>query len=390
MQDGVTSTGYYDMPHPEFLIRTVIRNGSDLLKGGVDIQSFKEDMEERLTRTYRQAYSTLERRRRSIHFREKRSDAEKVRVRIHNIRSALPEPEIEILYTVYENDEQPVLAAEAVKRVDANVDNDDAVLLLGHPLKIKAEPYMKKFEVASPRASKDWLIASVILAVFLALLLIWLLVIVYRQYWRKKQKHSILESISSNSKGNSPSAPRKSPTPSQFVEGGGFTLDRPRPQTNLILETSDPFNEHHQKSGISTENITKGRVRLASYESDERGNKSDGEGMADHSSNNTPDPGKRNKKGGKKREKRRRKGGGLSTSEEEYSDSAFPVKTPENLKVLDDLLEEDLPLPGESGRGNLHPGNPGWAYLPDSPDLNWEETARRVQEEARKYEVIHH
>ena len=43
--------------------------------------------------------------------------------------------------------------------------------------------------------------------------------------------------------------------------------------------------------------------------------------------------GKRNKKGGKKREKRRRKGGGLSTSEEEYSDSAFPVKTPENLKV---------------------------------------------------------
>ena len=35
----------------------------------------------------------------------------------------------------------------------------------------------------------------------------------------------------------------------QFVEGGGFTLDRPRPQTNLILETSDPFNEHHQKSG---------------------------------------------------------------------------------------------------------------------------------------------
>ena len=36
-------------------------------------------------------------------------------------------------------------------------------------------------------------------------------------------------------------------------------------------------------------------------------------------------------------------------------------------QVLDDLLEEDLPLPGESGRGNLHPGNPGWAYLPDSP-----------------------
>ena len=62
-----------------------------------------------------------------------------LRVKIHNIRSALPEPEIEILYTVYEEDTKPVLAEDAVKLVDENVGNDDAVLLLGHPLKIKAE-----------------------------------------------------------------------------------------------------------------------------------------------------------------------------------------------------------------------------------------------------------
>ena len=64
---------------------------------------------------------------------------ENLRVKIHNIRSALPEPEIEILYTVYEEDSKPVLADDAVKLVDENVGNDDAVLLLGHPLKIKAE-----------------------------------------------------------------------------------------------------------------------------------------------------------------------------------------------------------------------------------------------------------
>ena len=36
-------------------------------------------------------------------------------------------------------DEEPVLATDAVRLVDENVDNDAAVLLLGHPLKIKAE-----------------------------------------------------------------------------------------------------------------------------------------------------------------------------------------------------------------------------------------------------------
>ena len=54
------TNGYYDMPKPEFLIRTVIRNDTDLLRRSVDLQAFKVDMETRLTRTYRQAYNNLE------------------------------------------------------------------------------------------------------------------------------------------------------------------------------------------------------------------------------------------------------------------------------------------------------------------------------------------
>ena len=118
LDSSVTSNGYYDMPKPEYLIRTVIKNGTDLLKRSVDIHAFKRDMEERLTRTYRQAYEEKEtyRRRRSaplndlnrtfvLHRRVIRATPEKdnVRVRIHNIRSARPEPEIEILYAVYED-----------------------------------------------------------------------------------------------------------------------------------------------------------------------------------------------------------------------------------------------------------------------------------------------
>ena len=81
-----------------------------------------------------------------------------LRVRIHNIRSARPEPEIEILYAVYEDgdgkpilalinravsriclESEPILATDAVRVMTDNVNQDEAVLLLGHPLKIAAE-----------------------------------------------------------------------------------------------------------------------------------------------------------------------------------------------------------------------------------------------------------
>lgn len=89
----------------------------------------------------------------------------------------------------------------------------------------------------------------------------------------------------------------------------------------------------------------------------------------------------------------RRRGGGrrrgqlLGTSDEEGSDSAFPARTPEQVKALDDLLEEELAVPGDSGRGSIHPGHPGWAFLPDTPEpADWEETAREVRGNARQHQ----
>ena len=78
--------------------------------------------------------------------------------------------------------------------------------------------------------------------------------------------------------------------------------------------------------------------------------------LADHSGNNTPAGARKVKlKGLKRRDRRaqRRTAGGLTTSEEENSDSAFPARTPENIKALDDLLEEEVPVPGDSGRGSI-------------------------------------
>ena len=137
------TNGYYDMPEPQYLIRTVLRNDTDLLRGSVNLQAFREEMEDKLTRTYRQAYTKESepiRRRRDIQFTggllsqqfwviclkfslcsdisnltqmlvyrgrviRAAPDLGNVRVRIHNIRSARPEPEIEILYAVYEDGE---------------------------------------------------------------------------------------------------------------------------------------------------------------------------------------------------------------------------------------------------------------------------------------------
>ena len=65
------TNGYYDMPEPQYLIRTVLRNDTDLLRGSVNLQAFREEMEDKLTRTYRQAYnkeSEPVRRRRDIQF----------------------------------------------------------------------------------------------------------------------------------------------------------------------------------------------------------------------------------------------------------------------------------------------------------------------------------
>ena len=93
----------------------------------------------------------------------------------------------------------PILATEAVRVMNDNVNQDEAVLLLGHPLKITAErkfskssgrhielivaAYLKQEEVKYQSSSSEWLIASVILAVFMVLLVLWLLFLMYKQYW---------------------------------------------------------------------------------------------------------------------------------------------------------------------------------------------------------------
>ena len=97
-------------------------------------------------------------------------------------------------------EKEPILATDAVQVMTDNVNQDEAVLLLGHPLKIAAErevsppdqtdnktdplaAYLQQEEVKSSSASSDWLIASVILAVFMVLLVLWLLFLMYKQYW---------------------------------------------------------------------------------------------------------------------------------------------------------------------------------------------------------------
>ena len=66
--------------------------------------------------------------------------------------------------------------------------------------------------------------------------------------------------------------------------------------------------------------------------------------LADHSSNNTPEKGRKSKSKVTKRRHKRRKRGIFETSDEDGSDSVFPTRTPENVKALDDLLEEKMYL----------------------------------------------
>ena len=43
--------------------------------------------------------------------------------------------------------------------------------------------YLQQEEVKYSSSSSEWLIASVILAVFMVLLVLWLLFLMYKQYW---------------------------------------------------------------------------------------------------------------------------------------------------------------------------------------------------------------
>ena len=107
-------------------MRTVLSSNMTIIHNG--IEGFKEQMENKLTKAYRNAYGKqrykrdvieeelaaipprLGRRIRSPdgqesdkeeQIQEQQEEANLPTVKIHNIRSSLPEPEIEMIYTVY-------------------------------------------------------------------------------------------------------------------------------------------------------------------------------------------------------------------------------------------------------------------------------------------------
>lgn len=133
-----------ELPQEEYIIRTILHSNMTIIHNRVE--DFKRQMEQKLTKAYRRAYdenklksrwsrSTMEDEDATMFFphgrhirspmkhekseeeasivqeeentilkEEKRAKRHRTppRVMIHNIRSALPQPEIEVLYTVYQ------------------------------------------------------------------------------------------------------------------------------------------------------------------------------------------------------------------------------------------------------------------------------------------------
>ena len=111
------------------------------------------------------------------------------------------------LNNVVEKD--PILATEAVKVINDNVNENEVVEILGHPLKIQAErefnlfhhfpeKILTEFQVTSNtflaylrqeglraaiKDSSAWMIATSLISLFSAALLIWILIYIYRQKW---------------------------------------------------------------------------------------------------------------------------------------------------------------------------------------------------------------
>jgi hypothetical protein len=103
LEDELPRLGSVVLPDDRFLVRTVVLSNMTVIHSG--IERFKHDMEHKLTRAYRNAYTRRRYRRSS---REDGDDAAQEAdlaagptVRIHNIKSGLPEPKIEMIYSVY-------------------------------------------------------------------------------------------------------------------------------------------------------------------------------------------------------------------------------------------------------------------------------------------------
>ena len=222
------------LPKDEFIVRTILHSNMTIIHNKVE--DFKHAMEQKLTRAYRRAYekNKLNSRwiaKRSVpeeimfrYGRLKRSAMENQeskkllkiddnqsesefqerslrdkrhrtppKVTIHNIRSALPEPKIEVLYTVYQDDE-PIpaeIAAEALQ----DIEDSDVEVILGYPLEIKAEPYTQELIDQSPQvAETQYLMGALIVSAFVIVLVVVALVFLLHRAKRAglSLKHSRL------------------------------------------------------------------------------------------------------------------------------------------------------------------------------------------------------
>ena len=113
-------------------------------------------------------------------------------------RSGLPHPEIEVLYTVYQ-DEEPIPANLAVEALQ-EVEDSDVEQFLGLPLVVKAEPYLARPQHAGPHVMPDegksqYLMAALIVSAFVIILVVLALVFLLHKVnmnYDYKNKHKVI------------------------------------------------------------------------------------------------------------------------------------------------------------------------------------------------------
>eukprot|EP00095_Tigriopus_kingsejongensis_P009409 maker-scaffold143_size313727-snap-gene-1.22 protein:Tk09409 transcript:maker-scaffold143_size313727-snap-gene-1.22-mRNA-1 annotation:"PREDICTED: uncharacterized protein LOC100142575" len=297
-------------------------------------------------------------------------------VKIHNIRSSLPRPEIEVIYTV-NRDGDLIPAVSAVEAL-CNVEDDEVASVLGFPLVTKAEPYTVRAEpyIQSSASSTSWLIAAVIVSTCLALIILLALLLLLHRFKKEENNHKRLLPSPGPSAGTpdehshtgihvtmGPSSPLES------IDQAAFTLAGPKGGRDVASGPS-PAN--------STLQVTEGG-KFSSGEDifRSRGNLDDSKegespALADLSSNNTPEMPPKTKTRKTSRERKHSRSGkkGKSPhSPEGIDQSVFPVRTPDKegfLGPLTDLLEEEIMLPGESRETSARAGSRNWAYLPQN------------------------
>eukprot|EP00094_Tigriopus_californicus_P009459 TCALIF_09122-PA protein Name:"Protein of unknown function" AED:0.06 eAED:0.04 QI:0/0.6/0.33/0.83/0.8/0.66/6/74/974 len=338
-------------------------------------------------------------------------------VRIHNIRSSLPRPEIEMIYTV-NRDEALVNAVTAVEAL-CNLDDSEVAEVLGFPLVTKAEPYTVRAEPYIQRATSQtsWLIAAVVVSTCLAIIVLLALLLLLRHYKKEENKHKRLlaspgpstspdehsqtgihATMGISSPMGSVSTKRKErqggeeehninktnltgPTtllqyssflPTFQIDQAAFTLACPKEGVDVASGPS-PANSTLKVAGeggqfggkySSGEDIFRSRGNL-----DDNGGESPAQ--ADQSSNNTPELQVKAKTRKTSRERKHskssKKPGRFASNEVEQS--SFPIRTPDKegfLGPLTDLLEEEIMLPGESRETSAESAGRNWAYLPQN------------------------